>query len=57
MTGKTHVPVLKLNGTTISDSSRIIEALERASPEPPLYPADSDERRRAIELEEYSMKS
>ncbi len=34
MTGKTHVPVLKLNGTAISDSSRIIEALERAYPEP-----------------------
>ena len=53
MTGKTHVPVLKLDGTAISDSSRIIEALERAYPEPPLYPGDSDERRRAIELEEY----
>ena len=32
MTGKTHVPVLKLDGTAISDSSRIIEALERAYP-------------------------
>ena len=53
MTGKTHVPVLKLDGTAISDSSRIIEALERAYPEPPLYPGDSDERRRALELEEY----
>ncbi len=53
MTGKTHVPVLKLNGTTISDSSRIIEALERAYPQPPLYPGDSDERRRALEVEEY----
>jgi glutathione S-transferase len=53
MTGKTHVPVLKLDGTAISDSSRIIEALERAYPEPPLYPGDADERRRAIELEEH----
>ena len=53
MTGKTHVPVLKLDGTSISDSSRIIEALERAYPEPPLYPGDSDERRRALELEEH----
>jgi len=53
MTGKTHVPVLKLNGTAISDSSRIIEALERAYPEPALYPGDADERRRALELEEY----
>jgi len=53
MTGKTQVPVLKVNGTTISDSSRIIEALESAYPEPPLYPADPDERRRALELEDY----
>jgi len=53
MTGKTHVPVLKLNGTAISDSSRIIEALESAYPEPALYPADRDERRRALELEDY----
>jgi glutathione S-transferase len=53
MTGRTTVPVLKLNGETISDSSRIIEALERAYPEPPLYPADAHDRARALELEEY----
>jgi len=53
MTGKTHVPVIKLNGITISDSSRIIEALERTYPEPALYPADPEERRRALELEDY----
>jgi glutathione S-transferase len=53
MTGKTHVPVLKLNGAVVSDSSKIIEALESAYPEPALYPADADERRRALELEDY----
>jgi glutathione S-transferase len=53
MTGKTHVPVMKLNGAAISDSSRIIEALERAYPEPALYPAEPDQRRRALELEDY----
>jgi glutathione S-transferase len=53
MTGKTHVPVLKLNGRAISDSTRIIEAVERTFPEPPLYPADVEERRRALELEDY----
>jgi glutathione S-transferase len=53
MTGKTHVPVLKLNGAAISDSSRIIEALERAYPEPALYPGDPEERRRALELEDH----
>jgi glutathione S-transferase len=53
LTGRTQVPVLKLNGKTICDSTRIIEALEGAYPEPPLYPADPDERRRALELEDY----
>jgi glutathione S-transferase len=46
-------PVLKLNGTAISDSSRIIEALEREYPEPALYPADPAQRRRALELEDH----
>jgi len=50
--GKTF-PILKLNGTAIADSTRIIEALEREHPEPPLYPADADERQRALELEEH----
>ena len=53
MTGKTHVPVLKLNGVAISDSSRIIEALEAAYPDPALYPSDPAERRRAFELEDF----
>jgi glutathione S-transferase len=52
--GKSNtLPILKLNGTTIGDSTRIIEALEREQPEPPLYPADPDERRRALELEDH----
>jgi glutathione S-transferase len=50
--GKTF-PVLRMNGDSIGDSTRIIEALEREYPEPPLYPADADERRRALELEDH----
>jgi glutathione S-transferase len=53
MTGKTHVPVLKLNGVAVTDSSRIIEALERAYPEPALYPVEPEHRRRALELEDF----
>jgi glutathione S-transferase len=53
MTGKTHVPVLKLNGVAISDSSKIIDALEHTYPDPALYPADPEERRRALELQKY----
>lgn len=47
------LPVLDLDGERIMDSTRIIETLERRSPEPALYPADPDERRRALELEDY----
>ena len=46
-------PILKMNGDTIHDSTKIIERLERDYPEPPLYPADPDDRRRALELEEF----
>ncbi|HET8975874.1 MAG TPA: glutathione S-transferase family protein [Solirubrobacterales bacterium] len=46
-------PVLQLDGRSIADSTRIIAALEERFPEPPLYPADPDERRRALELEDF----
>jgi glutathione S-transferase len=46
-------PVLQLDGERIGDSTRIIEALERRYPEPPLYPDDAVERRRALEIEDF----
>jgi glutathione S-transferase len=46
-------PVLDLDGERLVDSTRIIEALERRRPEPPLYPADPEQRRRALELEDF----
>jgi glutathione S-transferase len=46
-------PVLTLDGQSIGDSTRIIAALEERWPHPPLYPADRDERRRALELEDF----
>ncbi len=51
---QTQVPVLVLeDGTVIADSTRIIARLEARQPDPPLYPADADERRRALELEDF----
>jgi glutathione S-transferase len=50
--GKTF-PILRLNGDTIHDSTKIIERLEHDYPQPPLYPEDPDDRRRALELEEF----
>ncbi|TMA70259.1 MAG: hypothetical protein E6J69_03175 [Deltaproteobacteria bacterium] len=47
-TGRGTLPVLWLDGKAIGDSTRIIEALERRWPEPPLYPRDESVRRRAL---------
>lgn len=46
-------PVLELDGQAIGDSTAIIAALEEHFPERPLYPADPEARRHALELEEY----
>jgi glutathione S-transferase len=46
-------PILQLNGRAIGDSTTIIEEIERRWPDPPLYPPDPKERRRALELEDY----
>ena len=47
------VPVLEMNGHAIGDSTKIIEEIERRWPEPTLYPADPEERSRALDLEDY----
>ena len=51
--GDGTIPVLDVDGRRIVDSTAIIAALEERRPEPALYPADSDERRRALDLEEF----
>jgi glutathione S-transferase len=53
LTGESTFPVLVLDGEAIGDSTRVIEALERRWPEPPLYPADPTQRREALELEDF----
>jgi glutathione S-transferase len=46
-------PVLTLDGRNIGDSTAVIAALEQQYPEPPLYPEDTEERRKAVQLEEF----
>ena len=48
-----RLPVLELGGRRIGDSTAIIAALEAHTPEPPLYPADPEQRARALTLEEW----
>lgn len=54
LTGDTATtPVLSFDGRSIGDSTAIIAAIERRWPQPPLYPEDEAQRRRALELEEF----
>lgn len=53
LTGASTLPILELEGRAIGDSTRIIAELEDRFPEPPLYPADPDERAQALEAEEF----
>jgi glutathione S-transferase len=46
-------PVLELDGRAIGDSTAVIAALEERYPDPPLYPADPAQRRRALALEDF----
>jgi len=48
-----RLPVMKLDGRRIGDSTAIIAALEKYAPEPPLYPEDPAQRARALELEDW----
>jgi glutathione S-transferase len=51
--GQVTFPVLSIDGERIGDSTTIIAALEDRYPQPPLYPADLEQRRRALELEDF----
>ena len=54
LTGDTSTaPVLTINGRSTGDSSRIIALIEERWSQPPLYPEDPAQRRRAVELEEF----
>jgi glutathione S-transferase len=46
-------PVLEIDGQRIGDSTEIIAALEERYPQRPLYPEDPEQRRRALELEDF----
>ncbi len=48
-----RLPVLALDGRHVGDSTAIIAALEEYQPDPPLYPADPEERARALVLEDW----
>lgn len=47
------LPLLRLEGRTIADSTAILAAIEERYPDPPLYPTDPEQRRRALALEDF----
>jgi glutathione S-transferase len=51
--GQITFPILQLDGRTIGGSGAIVAALEEHQPEPALYPTDPEQRRRALELQDY----
>jgi glutathione S-transferase len=53
LTGQAQVPVLVSDGEPLHGSARIIDALEKAHPEPALYPEDPEARSRALEIQQY----
>lgn len=50
LSGQPMVPVLRDGDTVVAGSAQIIAHLEAARPDPPLYPADQADRRRALEI-------
>ncbi len=51
--GDGTLPVLDLDGRRIVDSTAIIAALEERQAQPSLHPANAEDRRHALELEEF----
>ncbi len=51
LSGQPQTPVLVLNGAPVAGSANIVDALERAFPQRPLYPADPALRERALEVQ------
>jgi glutathione S-transferase len=53
LTGQRSVPVLRDGGAVVPGSAAIIDHLERAHPEPALYPENAAERERALEIQSW----
>src|SRR3954452_7496199 len=53
LAGSETSPVLQFADGAVGDSTAILQAIEQRHPDPPLMPADPDDRRRALELEEF----
>jgi glutathione S-transferase len=53
LSGQSKLPILKLGGRVLSDSSAILAELERLRPEPALFPRDPEQRALALAIEDH----
>ncbi len=53
LTGQTATPILKIGNEFVCGSTAIIEKLGALYPDPPLIPADPEERAKAMEIVDY----
>jgi len=53
LTGQSQVPVVRFGDGLVHGSARILDELERRSPEPPLYPDDPGQRNEALEIQRW----
>ncbi len=51
LSGQTQTPVLELDKQIVAGSAAIIDCLETAYPNPPLYPADPSARQQALSIQ------
>jgi glutathione S-transferase len=53
LTGKTELPVLRVDGEVIGGSAAIVDTLERRYPDRPLYPARPEWQMEALEIQRW----
>ena len=53
LTGQTKTPVVRFGETAVHGSADIIDELERRFPSPPLYPEETADRTRALEIQDW----
>jgi glutathione S-transferase len=53
ISGQSAVPILKIGDSVVPGSAQIIGRLEEVYPDPPLYPGDVQQQRRALEIQDW----
>ncbi|WP_394829981.1 glutathione S-transferase family protein [Pendulispora rubella] len=51
--GQKSMPILRHDGRVLKNSATVLDYVERTWPDPPLYPADAQQRARALEIQKW----